>query len=158
MSRVSFTAHRASGGRRLGPVRAPRRASSEAEFCQVLAFVSSLSRGVTIGGTKSSPAAYAQPRLEPKQSATLEDRMKILIAIVVTSGTVHADDRAACRPGCNGNGACLRACDLTTCRQACGGSGTCLQACQPSDCRLGCYGSGACLQDCGARDRGLINR
>ena len=92
----------------------------------------------------------------------LEVRMKFLIAIVVTmfftSGAVHADDRAACRLGCNGSGACLRACDLTTCRQACGGNGTCLQACQPSDCRLGCNGSGACLRDCAERDRGLVNR
>jgi hypothetical protein len=157
MSRVSFTAHRASGGRRLGPVRAPRRASSEAEFCQVLAFVSSPSRGRRAAG-RPTP----NPGWNRSNRLILEDRMKILIAIVVTmfftSGTVHADDRAACRLGCNGNGACLRACDLTTCRQACGGNGTCLQACQPSDCRLGCNGSGACLQDCGARDRGLINR
>ena len=108
------------------------------------------------GGLHPSPGWNRSSRL------ILEVRMKFLIAIVVTmfftSGAVHADDRAACRLGCNGSGACLRACDLTTCRQACGGNGTCLQACQPSDCRLGCNGSGACLRDCAERDRGLINR
>jgi hypothetical protein len=108
-------------------------------------------------------------------------RMKFLIAIVAivffTSGAVYADGhvsrleirnaqifaqnnsgREACRLGCNGNGACLRACDVTTCRQACGGDGTCLQSCAPSNCRLGCNGDGACLRGCAERDRGLGNR
>jgi hypothetical protein len=101
----------------------------------------------------------------------------IVLAMVFTSGTTHADgnanrsgikhalilaqsdsEQATCRLGCNGDGACLRACNVTTCRQACGGNGTCLQACEPSNCRLGCNGSGACLQGCAERERGLGNR